>query len=83
VTACTAAGGRPGLESRHHQGGTAMFKWAAVTFGIGMLIIFFEWNMARKKKEGVTWTDKKRMTGIFWISVALAALVAALIWMAD
>jgi hypothetical protein len=60
-----------------------MFKWAAVTFGIGMLIIFAEWNMARKKKEGVTWTDKKRMTGIFWISVALAALVAALIWMAD
>jgi hypothetical protein len=39
--------------------------------------------MARKKKEGVTWTDKKRMTGIFWISVALAALVAALVWMAD
>jgi hypothetical protein len=60
-----------------------MFKWAAVTFGIGMLIIFAEWNMARKKKEGVTWTDKKRMTGIFWISVALSALVAALIWMAD
>ena len=60
-----------------------MIKWAAVTFGIGMLIIFAEWNMARKKKEGVTWTDKRRMVGIFWISVALAALVAGLIYMSD
>jgi hypothetical protein len=58
-----------------------MLKWAAVTFGIGMLIILAEWSMARKKKGGVTWTDKKRMTGIFWISVALSALVAGLIWM--
>jgi glucose uptake protein GlcU len=57
-----------------------MLKWAAITFGIGMLIIALEYNMAKKKKGGITWTDKKRMTGIFWISVAMAALVAALIW---
>ncbi len=60
-----------------------MIKWAAVTFGIGMMIIFAEWNMARKKKEGVTWTDKRRMLGIFWISVALAALVAGLVYLSD
>jgi len=59
-----------------------MLKWAAITFGIGMLIIFFEYRIAGKKKEGITWTDKQRMIGIFWISVAMAALVAALIWMA-
>jgi hypothetical protein len=59
-----------------------MLKWAAFTFGIGMLILFFEYRMASKKKEGITWTDKQRMIGIFWISVAMAALVAALIWMA-
>ena len=59
-----------------------MLKWAAITFGIGMLIIFFEYRMALKKKEGITWTDKQRMIGIFWISVAMAALVAALVWMA-
>jgi hypothetical protein len=59
-----------------------MLKWAAITFGIGMLIIFFEYRIAGKKKEGITWTDKQRMVGIFWISVAMAALVAALIWMA-
>ena len=59
-----------------------MLKWAAITFGIGMLIIFFEYRMASKKKEGITWTDKQRMIGIFWVAVAMAALVAALIWMA-
>jgi len=59
-----------------------MLQWAAITFGIGMLIILLEWNMARKKKEGITWTDKQRMIGIFWLSVAMSALVAGLIWMA-
>jgi hypothetical protein len=59
-----------------------MLKWAGITFGIGMLIILLEWNMARKKKEGITWTDRRRMIGIFWLSVGMAALVAALIWMA-
>ena len=59
-----------------------MLKWAGITFGIGMLILYLEYRMASKKKEGVTWTDKQRMIGIFWISVAMAALVAALIWMA-
>ena len=59
-----------------------MLKWAAITFGIGMLIILFEYYIAKKKKEGITWTDRQRMIGIFWISVAMAALVAALIWMA-
>jgi hypothetical protein len=59
-----------------------MLKWAAITFGIGMLLLFFEYRMAGKKKEGITWTDKQRMVGIFWISVAMAALVAVLIWMA-
>jgi preprotein translocase subunit SecE len=48
-----------------------------------MLIILAEWNMARKKKEGVTWTDRRRMVGIFWVSVAVAALVAGLIYLYD
>ncbi len=58
-----------------------MFKWAAVVFGIGMLLILFEWSLARKKKEGVTWTDRQRMVGIFWVSCVLSALTAGLIWM--
>jgi hypothetical protein len=57
-----------------------MWKWAGITFGIGMLIILLEWNIARKKKEGVTGTDRRRMLGIFWIAIAMSALVAGLIW---
>ncbi len=60
-----------------------MLKWAGITFGVGMLIILYEYSLAKKKKEGITWTDKQRMIGIFWIAVAMSALVAALIWMAD
>ncbi len=59
-----------------------MWKWAGITFGIGMLLIVIEWQIAKKKKEGITWTDRQRMLGIFWIAIALALLVAALIWMA-
>ena len=59
-----------------------MLEWAAITFGIGMLIILLEWYMARKKKGGITWTDRQRMLGIFWLSIAMSALVAGLIWMA-
>lgn len=58
-----------------------MVKWAAVTFGIGMMIILLEWNMARKKKGGVSWTDKQRMIGIFWVSCAMSGLVAGLIFL--
>ena len=60
-----------------------MWKWAGITFGLGMLLIAFEWQIAKKKKEGITWTDRQRMLGIFWISIALALLVAALVWVAD
>jgi hypothetical protein len=60
-----------------------MLKWAGIVFGIGMLIILLEWSMARKKKGGITWTDRQRMIGIFWLSVAMAALVGAMVWMAE
>jgi hypothetical protein len=50
-------------------------KYALITFGIGCLIVIFEWNMAKKKKEGVTWTDKQRMRGILGVALGLSALV--------
>ena len=51
------------------------WKWALITFGIGILIVIMEWNIAKKKKEGVTWTDKQRMRGIIGVSGGVAALV--------
>ncbi|MCC6608068.1 MAG: hypothetical protein IT515_00145 [Burkholderiales bacterium] len=55
-------------------------KYALITFGIGCLIVVLEWNMAGKKKGGVTWTDKKRIRGIFGVSVGIAALVYFVVW---
>ena len=57
--------------------------WPGIALGIGALLILFEWNIARKKKEGITWTDKRRMMGIFWVSISLAALAFVLGWMAE
>jgi hypothetical protein len=51
------------------------WKYALITFGIGCLIVIMEWNMARKKKGGMTWADKKRIRGIVGVAAGVAALV--------
>lgn len=56
-----------------------MFQWAGGVFLGGMFLILIEWSMARKKKEGVTWTDKQRMFGLFWVTCGLSALAAFLV----
>ena len=58
-------------------------KYALIAFGIGCLIVVLEWNMAKKKKEGVTWTDKKRMRGIVGVSAGIAVLVYFVVWAAS
>ncbi len=57
-------------------------KYALITFGIGCLIVIMEWSMARKKKGGVTWTDKQRMRGILGVAAGVAAVVyfVVLMW---
>lgn len=57
-------------------------KWPGVVLVLGLLLIIVEWNMASKKKEGVTFTDRQRMKGIFGVSVVLAVLVYFLAWVA-
>jgi hypothetical protein len=57
-------------------------KWPGVVLVLGLLLIIVEWNMASKKKEGVTFTDRQRMKGIAGVSLALSVLVYFLIWFA-
>ena len=59
------------------------WKYALITFGIGILIVIMEWNMAKKKKEGVTWTDKQRMKGIIGVAGGVAALVYFIVLLSD
>jgi hypothetical protein len=53
-----------------------VMKWVLGTAALGLLLIIYEWNMARKKKEGVTATDKQNMVGLFWMTLGACALVA-------
>ena len=60
-----------------------MWKAAGITIGLGMALILLEWLMARRKKGGITFTDKQRMFGILRVSLVLAALVASIVWMSE
>jgi len=59
-----------------------MYKWGAITFGLGMALLFLDVYMASKKKEGIEIQDKKRFKGIFWTVATLTGIVMALIWFA-
>ncbi|MFH1602918.1 MAG: hypothetical protein ABIH03_03315 [Pseudomonadota bacterium] len=51
-------------------------KSVLITAGLGLLLMFVEWNMARKKKEGFTATDRSNLFGLFWLTLGACALVA-------
>jgi hypothetical protein len=59
-----------------------VIKWGAITFAVGMLLIVVEIFMARRKKGGITPTDKKSMIGLFWLSIFASLLVMSLVYMA-
>lgn len=60
-----------------------MWTWPGIALGIGAALVIFEWWIARKKKEGITWTDKRRMVGIVQVSVGLALFAMFLAWIAE
>ena len=47
---------------------TLIMKSVLVTAGLGLLLIIFEWNMMRKKKEGVTPVDWKNLRDLVFIT---------------
>ena len=51
-------------------------KSVIVTAILGLLLILFEWNMMRKKKEGVTPVDWKNLRDLAFMTVGACALVA-------
>ena len=59
-----------------------MYKWGGITFAAGIVLIIIEAYYASKKKEGITATDRQRMSGLFWLTCGATALVAGLIYLA-
>ncbi len=54
-----------------------IYKWMGIVLAVGVALMVVEYRFAKKKKEGVTPTDKQRITGIFWITIFLSLLVGA------
>ncbi|OGA18957.1 MAG: hypothetical protein A3G25_00840 [Betaproteobacteria bacterium RIFCSPLOWO2_12_FULL_63_13] len=61
----------------------AIYKWGAITFGVGIALVILEIYFASKKKEGIEPQDKTRIWGIFKLSLFASGLVMLLIWMAE
>lgn len=56
-------------------------KWGGIVFAIGIALIIIDIMMSKKKKGGVTATDKQRFVGIFWLTLFVSVGVMALIWL--
>ncbi|HMH19112.1 MAG TPA: hypothetical protein VK572_13295 [Burkholderiales bacterium] len=52
----------------------------AIVFAVGIALMVIEYQMAKKKKEGYTATDRKRIVGIFWLTIFFSLLVGGIMW---
>jgi cell division septal protein FtsQ len=50
---------------------------------IGFALMYVEYRFAAKKKEGFTPIDRRRIVGIFWLTLFFAALVGGVMWLSD
>ena len=55
---------------------TLMMKSILITIGLGLLLIVYEWNLMRKKKEGITSVDWKNLRDLVFLRAGACALVA-------
>ncbi len=58
-------------------------KWMGIVIAIGAALIYFEYRLAKKKKEGFTPIDRQRILGIAWLTGFFALLVGAAMWLSD
>ena len=55
---------------------TLLMKSVLITAGLGLLLVFYEWNMMRKKKGGVTPVDWRNLRDLVFMTIGACALVA-------
>lgn len=55
---------------------TLVMKSVLITAGLGVLLVFYEWNTMRKKKEGITPPDWRNLRDLVFLTIGACALVA-------
>jgi len=55
---------------------TLVMKSVLITAGLGLMFVIIEWNLMRKKKEGVTPSDKRNLRDLVFFTAGACALVA-------
>ena len=55
---------------------TLVMKSVLITAALGLLLVIYEWNMMRKKKEGVTPADRRSLRDLVFMTAGACALVA-------
>jgi multisubunit Na+/H+ antiporter MnhB subunit len=53
-----------------------------IVFAAGIALMLIEYRFAKKKKEGFTPTDRRRILGIFWLTIFFSLLVGGTMWFA-
>ena len=60
-----------------------VYKWMGIVILLGIGLMYVEYRFAAKKKEGFTPIDRRRIVGIFWLTLFFAGLVGFLVWVSD
>jgi cell division septal protein FtsQ len=60
-----------------------VYKWAGIVILMGFALMYVEYRFAAKKKEGFTPIDRRRIVGIFWLTLFFAGLVGFVVWVSD
>lgn|GEM_PF-2396053 len=55
---------------------TLVMKSVLITAGLGLLLIFVEWNMKRKQKDGLVASDWRSLRDLVLMTIGACALVA-------
>jgi len=60
-----------------------IYKWMGIVILLGLGLMYVEYRFAKKKKEGFTAIDRRRIVGMFWLTLFFAGLVGAVMWLSD
>ena len=58
---------------------TLIMKSVLITAGLGLLLVFVEWNMKRRQKGGLVASDWRALRDLVFLTIGACALVGAVV----